>query len=328
MYKSIGIDKRFEYSLILLAIFIASTLVIKNYFEPFFVIIILLTAAKPLYNLLSKLRLFNKNINAILSLIIVNLLFILFLFNGGKVLINNLDVIVVRNFPEINSRIRELIFGYINSFRTKLFLLNFEVNTILDNFFNNDLLKKGAVFTTDTISAYMISNFITYFLLIDNKIIVSIITKLFPGLDLSMLKEKFSIFNHMIIIEVILVLITTLVTIVGFLFLGISNPFFLGVLCGVFDIVPYIGTILIFIPLMVFQIYNKKYLVSVALVMVYILLQVIRQIMENRFMSEKLNIHPLIILVSVYLGVKIFGAIGVFMAPLYVILTKELIFAN
>lgn len=328
MYKSIGIDKKFEYSLILLAIFVGSTLVIKNYFEPFFIIIILLTATKPLYNLLSKIRLFNKNINAVFSLIIVNLLFILFLFNGGKALINNMDVIVVRNFPEINSRIRDLIFVYINSFRTKLFLLNFEVNTIIDNLFNNDLLKKGAVFTTDTISAYMISNFITYFLLIDNKILVSIITKIFPGLDLSMLKEKFSIFNHMIIIEVILVLITTLVTIVGFLFLGMSNSFFLGVLCGMFDIVPYIGTILIFIPLILFQIYNKKYFASVVLVMLYILLQVIRQMMENRFMSEKLNIHPLIILVSVYLGVKIFGAIGMFVAPLYVILTKELIFAN
>ncbi|GAA0176892.1 AI-2E family transporter [Clostridium sediminicola] len=328
MYKSIKINKKFEYSLILLGFFICITLIIKYYFEPFFIIIILFSITKPIYNFFTRVGLFNRNINSALSLIIVNFLAVIFLINGGKVLINNLDVIVVKNFPEVNSNIREILFSYINTFRTKLFMLNFEMTTLINNFINNDFLKKGAIFTTDSISAYMISNFITYFLLIDKKIIIIILSKIFPSIELKMLKDKLSIFEHMIKIELILVLITTLVTIIGFLFLGVSNPLFLGILCGIFDIVPYIGTILIFIPLILLKIYAKEYFATIALVTLYVLLQVIRQIMENRFMSDKLNIHPLIILVSVYLGVKIFGVIGVFMAPLYVILTKELIFTD
>ncbi|MCS4456190.1 hypothetical protein JQ038_04745 [Clostridium botulinum] len=45
-----------------------------------------------------------------------------------------------------------------------------------------------------------------------------------------------------------LVIFTTLQTIIGLKILNINNYLMLGVLCGILDILPYIGTVVIFYP--------------------------------------------------------------------------------
>lgn len=57
-----------------------------------------------------------------------------------------------------------------------------------------------------------------------------------------------------------LVIFTTLQTIIGLKILNINNYLMLGVLCGILDILPYIGTVVIFtlniIPILYQKLYN------------------------------------------------------------------------
>ena len=46
-----------------------------------------------------------------------------------------------------------------------------------------------------------------------------------------------------------------------------------------------------------------------------------------KLLSNKLNMHPLIMFISVYIGIKVFGIIGIIIGPIYSIMVKD-IFCN
>ena len=84
--------------------------------------------------------------------------------------------------------------------------------------------------------------------------------------------------------------------------------------------------IIVFIPIIIYNIIVKDYFVAIGLVFIYILVQVVRELLEAKFLSDKLEIHPLLIILSVYIGMKIFGFIGMIVGPMYGILAKEMIY--
>ncbi|MEG0642240.1 MAG: AI-2E family transporter, partial [Clostridium sp.] len=61
--------------------------------------------------------------------------------------------------------------------------------------------------------------------------------------------NKYGDLKNIFIIESKLIVLFTLETIVGFIILGVDNAILLGIICGILDLLPYIGTSLVFIPL-------------------------------------------------------------------------------
>ena len=57
--------------------------------------------------------------------------------------------------------------------------------------------------------------------------------------------------------------------------------------------------------------------------MTFLVSAVARELLEPRLIGGKMNVLPVLILVSVYAGVQVFGLIGVFLGPLYVMLVQE-----
>ena len=57
-------------------------------------------------------------------------------------------------------------------------------------------------------------------------------------------------------------------------------------------------------------------------------MQVVREILEAKFLGDKLEIHPLVILLSIYIGVEVFGILGILVGPMYSILAKEIIYST
>ena len=117
-------------------------------------------------------------------------------------------------------------------------------------------------------------------------------------------------------------------TTLGFYILGIPRAFTLGIICGALDILPYVGTIIVFIPLLLYNILIKRYFVVIGLLALYVFVEIVRQILETKFISNKLEIHPLAVLVAVYIGIKVFGLVGIITGPLYVIVTKEILISE
>ena len=89
---------------------------------------------------------------------------------------------------------------------------------------------------------------------------------------------------------------------------------------------PYIGTIIVFIPIIIYNIIVNNYFSTFGIILLYILGQIIREVLEAKFLSSRLDIHPIVIFISMYLGVKIFGVLGILVGPMYSIMAKEIIY--
>lgn len=300
--------------ILLFAVLAAFTFGVKYYFQPFITIVILLIVTKPLYDLMLKAKVPSK-IAAAISILFINIFMVVCIIYLGNSIYN-----IVISFYRNNLYKFE---GFIDNF-----VNFFNVRSTSDNGYNildNDFIKSGAISTGEWFFSYFIGNISVFFLLIDRDKISNYFRGLIPErLFIRVRKQKKNI-KSMVVIEIILVLISTLEITFGFTILRIGHPIFLGIVCGVLDILPYVGTIIVFIPIIIYNIIIKEYIVSFGLILLYILVQVCREILEAKFLSNKLDLHPLLILLSIYIGIKIFGMIGAIVGPIYGLLAKEII---
>jgi predicted PurR-regulated permease PerM len=193
---------------------------------------------------------------------------------------------------------------------------------------SGEFLRKGAIYTTEGIFSYFIANIAVYFMLVDKTSILSFIGKLINNDNLHLVQRKYKDINKLLKIEFSLILITTMETIFGFYALDIENALVLGIFSGILDLLPYVGIIIVFIPLIMYKISLGQYIIVIGLIFLFILLTISRQIMEAKFMSHNLKIHPLPVILSLYIGLNAFGVIGLFIGPIYVITAKEIIMSS
>lgn len=315
MYKKL-------FSLLLcLILVVVGTFIIKYYFKPFLTMIIMIIICTPAYSIMIKAKIPNRIAGA-LSIISINTLMILIAIYLGSEIFNICKKVYLTNVEWINKFIQDI------SIALNLDLQNLRIGKGVVSILNDQNIRKGAISTGEGVVAYFIGNICTFFILVDRRSMVSLIYMLLPEDMILRFKSQKENFTHMITIEGILVLISTLEIIIGFIILNIPNSFMLGVFCGVLDVLPYVGTIIVFIPIIIYNIIMKNYLIAFGLICLYILVEVIREILEAKFLGEKLDIHPLVILLSIYIGVKIFGILGILVGPMYSILAKEIIYST
>ncbi|WP_160690223.1 AI-2E family transporter [Clostridium sp. C2-6-12] len=305
--------------LFVLIITVTGTFLVKYYFQPFMSIIIMVIICKPIYIIMRKINIPEKVAGA-LSIVLVNIAIILIAIYLGSEIIDVTKKIYTKNLEVINRFFLEL-FSAVN-----IDFSDFKFGKNVLSIINDQNIRKGAVSTGESIFAYFIGNICAFFVLIDKKKISDLIARLFPSeIMLKFWKQKEN-FVQMIVIEGILVLITTLEIIIGFIVLKIPNAFTLGVICGMLDFLPYVGTIIVFIPIIIYNIVMKNFLCVFGLICIYILVQVVREILEVKFLGDKLNVHPLVVLLAIYIGVKVFGILGILVGPMYSIIAKEIIY--
>ncbi|OOM13701.1 pheromone autoinducer 2 transporter [Clostridium saccharobutylicum] len=307
--------------LLCLILVVVGTFIIKYYFKPFLTMIIMIIICTPVYSIMIKAKIPNRIAGA-LSIISINTLMILIAIYLGSEIFNICKKVYLTNVEWINKFIQDI------SIALNLDLQNLRIGKGVVSILNDQNIRKGAISTGEGVVAYFIGNICTFFILVDRRSMVSLIYMLLPEDMILRFKSQKENFTHMITIEGILVLISTLEIIIGFVILNIPNSFMLGVFCGVLDVLPYVGTIIVFIPIIIYNIIMKNYLIAFGLICLYILVEVIREILEAKFLGEKLDIHPLVILLSIYIGVKIFGILGILVGPMYSILAKEIIYST
>ncbi|KOA20868.1 hypothetical protein CLHOM_04560 [Clostridium homopropionicum DSM 5847] len=315
-------------SFILLVIFVLVSLLIKHYFTAFFIIFFMYFLSKPVYEFLSKIKIFNKNLNAVISLVIINLIIFFIIFYIGKIFINEAYFLFKKNYTNFIQGMENAIQVIYNFFNIDLFDLNNKIKNFYLTLSYESFIKKGAVYTTESILDYFISNIAVYFILVDKYVILNSILKIISDNKLKRINEKIDEINKYLKIQLIIIILTTLVTFLGFISLNIKSSLQLAIFCGVLDLVPYIGTIVIFVPLIIYKFITNNKIIAFGIIILYILIQIVRQIAEAKFVSNKLNVHPLAMLLGTYVGVKILGIVGLFTTPLYILVTKEILFST
>lgn len=312
------------YAIIIFIIFFLLALLVKNYFKPFFIILVLLFLCNPIYNFLCSKKLFNNNVNSIISIILVNLILFLLIFLIGNFIYNHF-ILLKGYYYNFKTEIDCFIGGINKMLNINKYIFNKNLNNIDTTLLNGDFFRKGASYTTEWIFAYFIASISIYFILVDKYAILENIKKYIGVNEFEKIKDKIYKLKEIIKIECFLVIFTTFQTITGLKILNINNYLILGVLCGILDMLPYIGTVVIFLPLILYQFYTKNYVIFLGIICLYLLLIITRQILETKFMSSKLQLPALAIIISIYIGFKILGFLGLLLGPLYIITLKEFV---
>ncbi len=97
---------------------------------------------------------------------------------------------------------------------------------------------------------------------------------------------------------------------------GIKNGILWGLLAGVLDALPFIGTGVVLVPLGIQQIFVGNYVRAGVCLIVYVVCIFIREILEPKLIGSRVGVSPVAILLSIYAGVQLFGIWGIIGGPL------------
>lgn len=102
----------------------------------------------------------------------------------------------------------------------------------------------------------------------------------------------------------------------GFFFVGISNPVFWGFIMAVLAFIPFVGTGLVWVPAGIIEIINHNIMGGIFIfVFGFIMIAGIDNFLKPRIISGRANIHPIVALLGVLGGLKVFGLFGMIIGP-------------
>lgn len=124
--------------------------------------------------------------------------------------------------------------------------------------------------------------------------------------------------------QLIILFLISLICAAGLFFTGNSYALLAGMGIGLCDALPFIGTGTIFVPWMIIDIVNGKYVLAAIYGLLYVICSFVRQFLEPRLIGERLGYPPIAVLLSIYIGVHVYGASGVLLGPVSAFLICEL----
>lgn len=140
-----------------------------------------------------------------------------------------------------------------------------------------------------------------------------------PQVDQVLTNLKKSIFGF-IRSQFILSALTYIISFIGLLILGVKFPMAIALLIIVVDILPILGTGSVLVPWAAFLLLTGDNYTGIGLLVLFLVITVFRRIVEPKILGDSIGIGALSALISLYVGFKLVGVVGVFLGPLIVII--------
>lgn len=124
--------------------------------------------------------------------------------------------------------------------------------------------------------------------------------------------ESKKMFKNYFISYLLIISITFIETLIVFSVFRVKYAVTLSILCGLFDLLPILGIGAIYAPLIILYLISGNYVAALGLLISYIIITILRQIIEPKIVSTSLGIHPVAVLASIFIGLKANGILGIF----------------
>lgn len=108
----------------------------------------------------------------------------------------------------------------------------------------------------------------------------------------------------------ILVFCTFIITFIGFSILKIPYTLLLSFMCMILDLLPIVGMILVFLPLMAIYFFSGKYITVIFLIILFSVIMITRNILEPKLLSASLELSQLSVLIAIFVGLNAGGFRG------------------
>ncbi|ANE48441.1 permease [Paenibacillus swuensis] len=128
--------------------------------------------------------------------------------------------------------------------------------------------------------------------------------------------------------QLILISITAAVVIIGLLILKVKYAITIGLLIGLVDLLPYLGTGAVMVPWIAYVYIYGDIRLGVGLSVLYGIILVARQILEPKVLASSVGLDPLATLISMFVGLKLFGVLGLIIGPVTLVILSAFAKAN
>lgn len=107
----------------------------------------------------------------------------------------------------------------------------------------------------------------------------------------------------------------------------LKNPYglLIGILIGIIDSFPVLGSGTILIPWAIISVFTKNIPYAIMLMVLYFLCQVTRQILEPKLIGDKLGIAPIFTIMSIYIGFELYGILGFVLGPISLVIIRTIV---
>ncbi|MBP3544066.1 MAG: sporulation integral membrane protein YtvI [Lachnospiraceae bacterium] len=122
----------------------------------------------------------------------------------------------------------------------------------------------------------------------------------------------------------ILIIITAVISVAGLFILKNPYALLLGITIGILDALPFIGTGIIYLPWAVLSGIMGDWRLCVGILVIYGICYLVRELLEPKLMGKQIGMTSLEMIVSMYIGIRLFGLGGVVLGPIGYLMIVEL----
>ncbi|MFM1654254.1 sporulation integral membrane protein YtvI [Brevibacillus sp. B_LB10_24] len=156
--------------------------------------------------------------------------------------------------------------------------------------------------------------------------------RLLPGginsrLDAILLDLRNALFGF-VRAQLTIISLTAAIVIIGLLIMRVPYAITIGLLTGLVDLLPYLGTGTVFIPWIIYLFFKGQYGLVIGLAIIYAVVVIFRQIIEPKVLADSVGLDPLLTLIALFVGLKLFGFLGLIIGPVSLVVINALIRAN
>lgn len=204
------------------------------------------------------------------------------------------------------------------------------IGTTLGNFIQNFFEKIPTIISwfPNAATVLIFSLLATFFISKDWKRLTGYAEKILPTKAKSSTQRVFvdlkkALFGF-VKAQLTLISITTLIILIGLLILRVDYAITIALVTGLVDIIPYLGTGLIFVPWIIYEAIIGEIGLAIGIGVLYIIVLVQRQVMEPKVLSSNIGMDPLATLVALFVGFKLIGFLGLIVGPVTLVLITTL----
>lgn len=191
------------------------------------------------------------------------------------------------------------------------------------------VLIRTVTHTPESLFVVVIAVLTTYFMLVRrDRMYARFLRMLPPGWDPKVRvvgRDILRAFAGTIRVQIILMLLSAVLGVLGLSILHIHYAVILGLLFGVTGLVPILGSALLSVPWAAGALLIGDVNLALKVILLQLCISVIRHMVEPKILADSVGLDTLSTLFSLYVGMKVLGVIGLFVGPIVLIGIKSLL---
>lgn len=318
---------------------------VSIFYIPFLIAFILSQLIEPVIRFCMKKLKMRRKVSAILIFIIV-LSIIIGLIAGGIITLVSEASNLLENINYYFEKIYNGTQNIISDFNFSKIQLSNELSTILSNS-TGDFINTASNWVKNILTSFL--NAVTSLPKVGLCIVITILALYFMCTDKIYMLDQIEhhlpeewvkkLTKHIKALtktlgcylkaQFILIMVSFIISLIGlYIFsaigMKVSYPSLTAIGIAVVDALPIFGSGTVMVPWAVISACNGDITLGISILVLWIIMSIVRQIIEPKIVSRQIGIHPIFTLIAMYTGFRFIGFLGMFVGPIVLIILKEI----